>query len=154
MHRTQTTALAIGLAAICAAGLTAQAQETKTTKTTKTTTVAVKGGTNVTVTGCLDKGPNGDYRSYDGASESSGGTVAVLARQQRGPVEARVLTGRRSGQGRRGRQRQDHGRIQNQPRLITARIRNPGQRRARTGSSLRHPVSGVSSMKTIASSCT
>jgi hypothetical protein len=58
MHTTRTTALAIGLAAICAAGLTAQKQETKTTTKTK---VEVKDGRNVTVTGCLERRENGDY---------------------------------------------------------------------------------------------
>jgi hypothetical protein len=53
-----TTAVAIGLAAMCVAGLTAQTQETKTTTTTK---VEVKGGKDVTVIGCLDRRPNGDY---------------------------------------------------------------------------------------------
>ena len=43
---------------MCAAGLTAQTQETKTTTTTK---VEIKGGQDVTVIGCLDRRPNGDY---------------------------------------------------------------------------------------------
>jgi hypothetical protein len=50
--------LVIGLAAICAAGLSAQTQETKTTTKTKT---EIKGGKDVTVTGCLERRPNGDY---------------------------------------------------------------------------------------------
>ena len=58
MQTTRRTAVAIGLAAMCAAGLTAQTQETKTTTKTK---VEVKGGKDVIVVGCLDRGVNGDY---------------------------------------------------------------------------------------------
>src|SRR5579864_6572584 len=58
MPTTFKTALAIGLAAICTAGLTAQTQETKTTTKTKT---EIKGGKDVTVIGCLDRYPNGHY---------------------------------------------------------------------------------------------
>ncbi len=50
--------MAIGLAAMCAAGLTAQTQETKTTTNTK---IEIKGGKDVTVIGCLDRNANGDY---------------------------------------------------------------------------------------------
>jgi hypothetical protein len=58
MQTTSRTALAIGLAAMCAVGLTAQTQETKTTKSTK---VEIKDGKDTTVTGCLERRPNGDY---------------------------------------------------------------------------------------------
>jgi hypothetical protein len=58
MQTTRKTALAIGLAAICAAGLTAQTQETKTTTNTK---IEIKGGKDVRVTGCLERRANGDY---------------------------------------------------------------------------------------------
>ena len=59
MHTTRRTAVAIGLAAICAAGLSAQTQETKTTTSTK---VEIKGGKEMTVIGCLERRPNGDYQ--------------------------------------------------------------------------------------------
>ena len=62
MQITRTTALANGLAAMCAAGLTAQTQEKKTTTNTK---VEIKGGKNVTVTGCLERRPNDDYLAED-----------------------------------------------------------------------------------------
>lgn len=52
------TAVAIGIAAMCAAGLSAQTQETKTTTKTK---VETKGGTDVTVNGCVEREPNGNY---------------------------------------------------------------------------------------------
>jgi hypothetical protein len=58
MQTTHRTAMAIALAVMGAAGLTAQTQETKTTTKTK---VEVKGGKDVTVVGCLDRNPNGDY---------------------------------------------------------------------------------------------
>jgi hypothetical protein len=53
-----TTAVAIGLAAMCFAGLTAQTQETQTTTKTKT---EIKGGKEVAVIGCLERRSNGDY---------------------------------------------------------------------------------------------
>lgn len=50
--------MAIGLAAMCAVGLLAQTQETKTTTNTK---VEIKGGKDVTVIGCVERRPGGDY---------------------------------------------------------------------------------------------
>jgi len=58
MQATCRTAMAFGFAAMCAAGLTAQTQETKTTTKTK---VEVKGGRDVTVIGCLERLTNGDF---------------------------------------------------------------------------------------------
>jgi hypothetical protein len=58
MTTTRLTAVAIGLAAMCAAGLTAQTQETQTTTKTK---IEIKGGKDVTVVGCLERRSNGDY---------------------------------------------------------------------------------------------
>jgi hypothetical protein len=43
---------------VCAAGLTAQTQETKTTTNTK---IDIKGGKEVTVVGCLERRPSGAY---------------------------------------------------------------------------------------------
>src|SRR6202040_4095454 len=63
MQTTRTTAMAIGLATMCAAGLTAQTQETKTTTNTK---IEIKGGKDVRVTGCLERRPNGDYILTEG----------------------------------------------------------------------------------------
>ena len=57
MQATCRTAMAIGFAAMCAAGLTAQTQETKTTTKTK---VEIKGGKDVTVIGCVERLTNGD----------------------------------------------------------------------------------------------
>ena len=58
MQTPRRTAVAIGLAAMCATGLTAQTQETKTTTKTK---VEIKGGKNVRVIGCLERRSNGDF---------------------------------------------------------------------------------------------
>src|SRR5688572_23248570 len=58
MQATCRTALAIGVAAMCAVGVAAQSQETTTTKRT---TVEIKDGKEMTVIGCLERRPNGDY---------------------------------------------------------------------------------------------
>jgi hypothetical protein len=58
MTTTRLTTVAIALAALCAAGLTAQTQETQTTTKTK---IEIKGGKDVTVVGCLERRSNGDY---------------------------------------------------------------------------------------------
>ena len=58
MKMIRMSAVAIGLAAVCVAGTAAQSQETQTTTKTK---VEIKGGKDVTVTGCLERRPNGDY---------------------------------------------------------------------------------------------
>jgi hypothetical protein len=62
MTTTRLTGIAIGLAALCAAGLTAQTQETQTTTKTK---VEIKGGKDVTVIGCLERQSDGDYLLTD-----------------------------------------------------------------------------------------
>jgi len=58
MSTSRKTAVAIGLAAMCAAGLAAQTQETKTTTKNK---VEITGGKDMTVVGCLNRNPEGDY---------------------------------------------------------------------------------------------
>jgi hypothetical protein len=58
MKTTRLTTVAIGLAALCAAGLTRQTQETQTTTKTK---IEIKGGKDVSVIGCLERRSNGDY---------------------------------------------------------------------------------------------
>jgi hypothetical protein len=58
MTKTQLTAVVFGVVAMCAAGLTAQAQESQTTTKTKT---EIKGGKNMTAIGCLERAPSGDY---------------------------------------------------------------------------------------------
>jgi len=56
--KTTALVLAIGLATIGTAAVTAQSQGTKTTTTTKT---EIKNGKDLTVTGCLEKGTGTDY---------------------------------------------------------------------------------------------
>jgi hypothetical protein len=56
--QTSRIAVAIGLAAMCTARLTAQTQEGKITTNTK---VEIKSGKDVTMSGCLERRPNGDY---------------------------------------------------------------------------------------------
>jgi hypothetical protein len=59
MTTTRMTAVAFGVAAaLSTAGLSGQTQETQTTTKTK---VEIKGGRDVTVTGCLEQRSNGDY---------------------------------------------------------------------------------------------
>jgi hypothetical protein len=58
MQTTHRTVMTFGLAVVCAAGLTAQTQETKTTTNTK---IEVKGGKDLTVIGCLERRPSGNY---------------------------------------------------------------------------------------------
>jgi hypothetical protein len=67
MQTTRRTAVAIGLAVACATGLSAQTQETKTTTNTK---IEVKGGKDVSVIGCLERRPSGNYILTDVAHES------------------------------------------------------------------------------------
>ncbi len=62
------TALALGLAAMSAPGLTAQSQETKTTSTTK---VELKHGRKVTMRGCLERRDDGGY-TLSNARENMG----------------------------------------------------------------------------------
>jgi hypothetical protein len=58
MQTIRWTTVAIAVAAVCAVGLGAQTQETKTTTNTK---IEIKGGKQVLVTGCLERGQNGGY---------------------------------------------------------------------------------------------
>ena len=58
MTTTRLTAVAIGLAAMCTAGLAAQSQETQTTTKTRT---EIKGGKNVTMIGCLERRLEGGF---------------------------------------------------------------------------------------------
>jgi hypothetical protein len=58
MTTTRLTAVAIGLAAMCTAGLAAQTQETQTTTKTRT---EIKGGKNVTVIGCVERRSDGGF---------------------------------------------------------------------------------------------
>ena len=78
MQTIRRTVMTVGLAVVCAAGLTAQTQETKTTTKTK---VEVKGGKEVTVVGCLERRPNGNYILTD-----------ILERSRVDPMRYSLLT--------------------------------------------------------------
>src|SRR5579864_2224731 len=80
MTRTRLTVVAFGLAAVCTAGLIAQTQETHTTTKTK---IEIKGGKNVTVTGCLEQRSNGDYVLADArdSSQSERSQYAIVTDQ-------------------------------------------------------------------------
>ncbi len=67
MTTIRVTAVALGLIAVCTAGLSSQTQETQTTTKTK---IEVKGGKNVTVIGCLEQRSNGDYFLTDARDNS------------------------------------------------------------------------------------
>ena len=58
MTTTRLTAVAIGLAAMCTAGLAAQTQETQTTTKTRT---EIKGGKSVTMIGCVERRADGGF---------------------------------------------------------------------------------------------
>ena len=79
MQSTRKMAVAIGLTAMCAAGLTAQTQETKTTTNTK---IEIKGGKDVTVIGCIERGATGDYLLTN-----------VRENRQRDPSQYALVTG-------------------------------------------------------------
>ena len=78
MQTIRKTVMTFGLAVVCAAGLAAQTQETKTTTKTK---VEVKGGKEVTVVGCLERRPNGNYILTD-----------ILERNRVDPMRYSLLT--------------------------------------------------------------
>ena len=148
MQTTRTTVVAIGLAAMCAAGLTAQTQETKTTTNTK---VEIRAGR------IHDRGVSGDSgTTLDGVRrESRARNRRVRPRHQRGPVQARGRACRNPGQGRRKRQRQSlpqSSRRQRQ-KSKTGRIEDDYQTEGATGVLEPMPFLGVKSMKTLSSSC-
>jgi hypothetical protein len=58
MNATRAIVLAMGFAAMAATGIKAQSTATKTTTETKT---EIKGGKDLTVTGCLERGTGSDY---------------------------------------------------------------------------------------------
>jgi len=58
MYTIPTTAVAMGLAVMCTAGLAAQTQDTKTTTTTK---IEIKDGKEITAIGCVSRTADGDF---------------------------------------------------------------------------------------------
>lgn len=147
IHR---TALVIGLAAVCAAGLTAQTQETKTTTKTK---VEIKGGKNVTATGCLEQRANGDYFLTEARQNSGFGTsryALVTDKDLSKHVGERVeIQGKSVANG--------NGQVSVESKTKTE-VENGEDQKSKTTtegtvSALDMPFLGVSSMKTVASTC-
>jgi prolyl oligopeptidase PreP (S9A serine peptidase family) len=150
MPTTFKTALAISLAAMCTAGLAAQTQETKTTTKTK---MQIKGGKDVTVVGCLERHPNGNYiltdvREYRRREPSQYALVSSedLSRHvgERVEVQGKAVTN-------------GNGKVSVESKTTTE-VENSKDRETKTkteGTSgvLDMPFLGVGSMKTLSSSC-
>src|SRR5713101_7509729 len=58
MKLSRMSVIAIGISAMCAVAVTAQEQKTESKTKTK---IEVKDGKDITVSGCLERLPNGDY---------------------------------------------------------------------------------------------
>jgi hypothetical protein len=150
MNTTRTTAMAIGLAAMCAAGLSAQTQETKTTTKTK---VEMKGGKNVTAIGCLERRENGDYL-LSGVREEyrNGSSRYVLITDddlsthvgERVRIQGKAVT---AGDGTVSVRSETKTEVENGKDLET-KSRTEG-----TTGTMEMPFLGVKSIKTVSSSC-
>jgi hypothetical protein len=150
MNTTHTTAIAIGLAAMCAAGLSAQTQETKTTTKTK---VEMKGGKNVTAIGCLERRENGDYllsgvrdEHHNGPSRYALITDDDLSSHvgERVRIQGKAVT---AGDGTISVRTETKTEVENGKDLET-KSRTEG-----TTGTIEMPFLGVKSMKTVSSSC-
>ena len=150
MNTTRTTVIAIGLAMVSAAALSAQTQETKTTTKTQ---VELKGGKNITVIGCLERRENGDYqltniRDVRGMDPSRYALVTDddLAKHvgERVRIEGKTVS---AGNGKvsiksESKTEVEHGKD------VETKSRTEG-----TTGALEMPFLGVKSLKTISSSC-
>jgi len=150
MNMTRTTAMAIGLAAMCAAGLGAQTQETKTTTKTK---VEMKGGTNVTAIGCLERRENGDYLLSGVREEHRNGPsrYALITDDdlsthvgERVRIQGKAVT---AGNGTVSVRSETKTEVENGKDLET-KSKTEG-----TAGTIEMPFLGVKSMKTVSSSC-
>jgi hypothetical protein len=150
MTRTQLTGVAVGLAAMCAVGLSAQTQETQTT--TKTT-VEIKGGKNVTVYGCLERGTHGDYLlsqvGHDSRVEPSRYTLVTSQDLnthvgQRVEIKGKAVT---NGDGKVSIESKTKTEVEN------GKDQESKTKTEGTGGTLDLPYLGVQSIKTISLSC-
>jgi hypothetical protein len=150
MQMTHRLAVAIGLTAMCAAGLAAQTQETKTTTETKT---EIKGGKDVTLTGCLERRSSGDYMLTEVREKGRLDTLRyalVTSEDLSKHVGERVeIKGKAVANG--------NGRVTVESKTKTE-VENGKDRETKsktegTGGELNMPVLGMKSMKTISSSC-
>jgi hypothetical protein len=142
--------VAIALAAICAVGLSAQTQEMKTTTNTK---IEIKGGKQVRVTGCLEQSQNGGYvltNARENRRQDPSRYALVTGQDLSKHVGERVETQGKSvanGDGKvsiesKTKTEVEHGEDQE------SKTRTEG-----TGGAFDMPYLGVSSMKTLSSSC-
>lgn len=144
------SAVTVALAALCTTGLSAQTQETQTTTKTK---IEIKGGKNVTVTGCLEQRSNGDYVLADardtGRSEWS--RYALVTNQdlskrvgERVEIKGKAVTN-------------TDGKVSVESKTKTE-VQNGDDRETRsktegTSGAFDLPYLGVRSIKTLSSSC-
>jgi hypothetical protein len=150
MQTTRTTAVAIGLAMICTAGLTARTQETKTTTNTK---VEIKGGKDVTVVGCLERRANGDYiltEVHENRSHEPSRYSLVTSEDLSKHVGERVeIKGKSAANG--------HGKVSIESKIKTEVEHGKDQetktKSEATSGALEMPILGMKSMKTLSSSC-
>jgi hypothetical protein len=142
--------MAIGFAAICAAGMTAQTQETKTTTKTKT---EIKGGTDVTVIGCLERLTNGDFiltEEHDNRRLEPTRYALVGSENFSKHVGERVeIKGKAAANG--------HGKVAVESKTKTEAEHTKDQeaktKTEGTVGAFDMPVLGVTSLKTLSSSC-
>ena len=150
MTLTRVTTVAIALAAIWSAGLTAQTQETQTTTKTK---IEIKGGKDVTVVGCLERLSNGDYVLGDirGKERREHARYALITDQdlslhvgQRVEIKGKAVT---DNQGKVSVESKTKTEVENGEDVET-KTKTEG-----TGGAFALPFLGVRSMKTLSSSC-
>jgi hypothetical protein len=143
-------AAAIGLTAMCAAGLAAQTQETKTTTDTK---IEIKGGRDVTLTGCLERRSNGDYMLTEvrekGRLETLRYALVTSEDLSRHVGERVEIKGKAVANG--------NGKVTVESKTKTevedGKDRETKTKTEGTGGALDMPVLGMKSMKTVSSFC-
>jgi hypothetical protein len=150
MQTIRRTVMTFGLAVVCAAGLTAQTQETKTTTKTK---VEVKGGKEVTVVGCLERRPNGNYILTD-----------ILERRTVDPMRYSLLTSEDLSK-RVGERVEIHGKVvangngkisvesTTKTEVENGKDQETKSKTEGTSGVLDMPLLGMTSMKTLSSTC-
>jgi len=150
MTTSHLTIVAIGLAAVCTAGLSAQTQETQTTTKTK---IEIKGGKDVTIIGCLERLSTGEYVLTEATNNRRHeySRYALVTSQdlskhvgERVQIKGKAVT---NGDGRVSIESQtktevEHGKDQE------SKTKTEG-----TSGAFNMPYLGVRSMKTLSSSC-
>lgn len=150
MRNRQLTVVAVGLFAMFAVGLAAQTQETQTTTKTK---VEIKGGKNVTLTGCLERGVAGDFLltqvGNDSRVERMRYTLVTSEDLSKHVGERVEIKGQAVVDG--------HGKVSVETKTKTeVEDRKDQESKTKTegnGSALDSPYLGVRSLKTLSASC-